>query len=99
MKLPPVLFEESCVFIIFNYSRFLLTADAHTSTSLHEASRETREQRSNLGLDTAEHRLHCYIDHNSGGCCSGYEPARGEVPKHYNYFPNLCAIVGFREML
>ena len=34
------------------------------------------------GLDTAEHRLHRYLDHNSG-CCSGYEPARGEAQGHY----------------
>ena len=43
-----LLFEECCVFKIFNFSRFLPTADTHTSTSLHEASRETQEQGSNL---------------------------------------------------
>ena len=43
-----LLFEECCVFKIFKISRFLPTADTRTSTSLHEASRETQEQRSNL---------------------------------------------------
>ena len=44
-----LLFEEYCVFKIFKISRFLPTADdTHTSTSQHEASRETQEQGSNL---------------------------------------------------
>ena len=51
------------------------------------------------GLATAEHRLHCYVDHNNSGCCSGYEPARrGEAPGHYNNLSNLYATVSFREM-
>ena len=48
-KLRVLLFEEYCVFKIFKISRFLPTADdTHTSTSQHEASRETQEQGSNL---------------------------------------------------
>ena len=43
-----LLFEECCVFKFFKISRFLPTADTHTSTSLHEASREIQEQGSNL---------------------------------------------------
>ena len=43
-----LLFEECCVFKIFKISRFFPTADTHTSTSLHEAFRETQEQGSNL---------------------------------------------------
>ena len=50
------------------------------------------------GLATAEHRLHCYVDHNNSGCCSGYEPARGEAPGHFNNLSNLYATVSFREM-
>ena len=50
------------------------------------------------GLATAEHRLHCYVDHNNSGCCSGYEPARGEAPGHYNNISNLYATVSFREI-
>ena len=94
-----LLFEEYCVFKISKISRFLPTADdTHTNTSQHEASRETQEQGSNLwACHTAEHRLHCYVDHNSG-CCSGYEPARGEAPGHYNNLSNLYATVSFREM-
>ena len=38
------------------------------------------------GLDTAEHRLHCYVDYNSG-CCSGDGPARSKAPGHNN---SLC---------
>ena len=42
-------FSRNVVFYkIFKISRFLPTADTHTSTSLHEASRETQEQGSNL---------------------------------------------------
>ena len=96
-----LLFEECCVFKIFKISRFLPTADdTHASTSQHDAFRETQEQGSNLrGLATAEHGLHCYVDHNNSGCCSGgYEPARGEAPGHYNNLSNLYATVSFREM-
>ena len=49
------------------------------------------------GLAAAKHRLHCYGDHNSC-CCSGYEPARGEAPGHYNNLSNLYATVSFREI-
>ena len=97
-----LLFEEYCVFKMFKISRFLPTAadDTHTSTSQHEASRETQDRSKGLtcGLATAEHRLHCYVDHNNSGCCSGYEPARGEAPGHYNNQSNLYATVSFREM-
>ena len=93
-----VLFEECCVFKIFKISRFLPTADTQTSTSLHEASRETQEQESNLWACHRRTSLALYVDHNNIGCCSGYEPARGEAQGHYNNLPNLYATVSFREM-
>ena len=95
-----LLFEEYCVFKIFKIFRFLPTADdTHTSTSQHEASRETQEQMSNLWT------CHCRTSlallrrpQQQSGCCSGYEPARGEAPGHYNNLSNLYATVSFREM-
>ena len=91
-----LLFEEYCVFKFFKISRFLPTADdTHTSTR-HPAKH--RSKGLTCGLATAEHRLYCYVDHNNSGCCSGYEPARGEAPGHYNNLSNLYATVSFREM-
>ena len=97
-----LLFEECCVFKFFKISRFLPTADdTHTSTSQHEASRETQEQGSNLWA------FHCRTSlallrrpqQQNSGCCSGYEPARGEAPGHYNNLSNpYAATVSFREM-
>ena len=82
-----------------NFYRFLPTADdTHTSTSQHEASRETQEQRSNLWACHCRTSIALLRNHNNSGCCSGYEPARGEAPGHYNNLPNLYATVSFREM-
>ena len=96
-----LLFEEFCVFKIFKISRFSPTQQMiHTPT--RASTRHPAKHRSKgltCGLATAEHRLHCYVDHNiNSGCCSGYEPARGEAPGHYNNLSNLYATVSFREM-
>ena len=69
--------------------------DTHTSTR-HPAKH--RNKGLTCGLATAEHCLHCCVDHNNSGCCSGYELARGEAPGHYNNLSNLYATVSFREM-
>ena len=96
-----LLFEEYCVFKIFKISRFLPTADDDTHTPARASTRHPAKHRSKgltCGLAIAEHRLHCYVDHNNSGCCSGYEPARGEAPGHYNNLSNLYATVSIREI-
>ena len=37
---------------------------------------------------SAERRLHSYVDHNSSGCYSVYEPARG-TPRSTETLPSL----------
>ena len=65
-----LLFEECCVFKIFKIFkiyRFLSTADM-IHTPARDSTRHPAKHRSKgltCGLATAEHRLHCYVDHNS----------------------------------
>ena len=77
------------------FSKFYDFSQQQTHTSAQACTRHPAKHGSKgltWGLDTAEHPLHCHVDHNSG-CCSGYEPARREASGHYNYLPNLCATV------
>ena len=55
-------------------SRFLPTADAQPARACTRYPAKHGSKGLTSGLDTAEHRLHCYVDHNSGGC-SGYKRA------------------------
>ena len=67
MELPPVLFGESCVFILFYFHDFCQQqthAPARRACTRHPAKHESKGL--TWGLDTAEHRLHCYVDHNNG---------------------------------
>ena len=95
-------FSRNVVFSRF--SNFYDFCQQQIHTPARACTRHPAKHRSKgltCGLATAEHRLHCYVDHNnrnSGGCCSGYEPARGEAQGHYNNLPNLYATVSFREM-
>ena len=88
--------------IVFSkFSKFLdFCQQQMIHTPVRASTRHPAEHRSKgltRGLATAEHCLHCYVDHNSG-CCSGYEPARGEAPGYYTNLSNLYATVSFREM-
>ena len=87
------------------YSKFLKILDFCQQQQMHTPARAcTRHPAKHgskgltCGLATAEHRLHCSVDHNNSGCCSGYEPARGEAQGHNNNLPNFYATVSFREM-
>ena len=94
-----LLFEDYCVFKIFKILDFCQQQMIHTparASTRHPAKH--RSKGLTCGLATAEHCLHCYVDHNNSGCCSGYEPARGEAPRHYNNLSNLYATVSFGEM-
>ena len=94
-----LLFEEYCVFKIFKIYRFLPTADdTHTSTSQHEASRETQEQRSNLWACHCRTSLALLRRPQQQWLLQWYEPARGEAPGHYNNLSNLYATVSFRDV-
>ena len=90
-----IVFSNFSKFLDFCQQQQMIHTPARASTR-HPAKH--RSKGPTCGLATAEHRLHCYVDHNSG-CCSGYEPARGEAPGHYNNLSNLYATtVSFREM-
>ena len=95
-----LLFEEYCVFKILKFLNFCQQQMMHTPAAQASTRHPTKHRSKGLtcGLATAEHRLRCYVDHNNSGCCSGYEPARGEAPGHYNNLSNLYATVSFREM-
>ena len=88
-------FQKFQKFSIFANSRY-----THQHEPARGIPRNTGARGKGLtcGLATAEHRLHCYVDHNNSGCCGGYEPARGEAQGHYNNLTNLYATVSFREM-
>ena len=91
-------FSRNVVFSKF--SKFYDFCQQQTHTPARACTRHPAKHGSKgltCGLDTAKHRLHCYVDHNIG-CCGGYDPARGEAQGHYNNLPNLCAPVSFREM-
>ena len=97
------LFEEYCNIVSSKFSKFLdFCQQQMIHTPARASMRHPAKHRSKgltCGFATAEHRLHCYVDHNnSSGCFSGYEPARGEAPGHYNNLYNLYATVSFREM-
>ena len=86
-------------------SKLLKFLDFRQQQMIHTPARAStrhpakhRSKGLSFGLATAEHGLHCYVDHNNSCCCSGYEPARGEAPGHYNNVSNLYATVSFREM-
>ena len=92
-------FSRNVVFS--NFSKFLDFCQQQIHTPARACTRHPAKYRSKgltCGLATAEHGVHCYVDHNNSGCCSGYEPARGEAQGHYNNLPNLYATVSFREM-
>ena len=88
-----------CFHFFFQFHDFC-RQQTHTpySTSLHEASRETRDQGSNLGAWHHRTSLALLRRPQRRFCCSGYYPARGEAPGHNNYLPNLYATVAFHEM-
>ena len=90
-----VVFSKFSKFLDFCQQQQMIHTPARASTR-HPA--KLRSQGLTCGLATVEHRLHCYVDHNNSGCCSGYEPAQGKAPGHYNNLSNLYATVSFREM-
>ena len=89
-------FSRNVVFS--NFSKFLDCCQQQMINTPARASTRHPAKHRSCGLATAEHRLHCYADHNNSGCCRGYEPARGEAPGHYNNLSNLYATVSFREV-
>ena len=93
-----LLFEECCVFKIFKISRFLPTADTHTSTSLHEASRETQEQGSNLWACHHRTSLALLRRPQQQWLLQWLRACTRRRTGHYNNLPNLYATVSFREM-
>ena len=96
-------FSRNIVFSKFSkFSKFLDFCQQQMIHTPRASTRHAAKHRSKgltCGFATAEPRLHCYVDHsNNSGCCSGYEPARGEAPGHYNNLFNLYATVSFREI-
>ena len=93
-------FSRNVVFSIF--SKFLdFCQKQMIHTPARASTRHPAKHRSKgltCGLAIADQSLHCYVDPNNSGCCSGYEPARGEAPGHYNNLSNLYVTVSFREM-
>ena len=79
--------------VVFSkYSKCLDFCQQQIHTPARACTRHPAKHRSKgltCGLATAEHRLHCSVDHNNSGCCIGYEPARGEAQRHYNNIPKL----------
>ena len=64
-------FSRNVVFSKF--SKFLDFCQQQIHTSARACTRHPEKHRSKgltCGLATAEHRLHCYVDHNNSGCCS-----------------------------
>ena len=95
-------FEGMLCFQNFQNFSIFCHQQIHTHTPARACTRHPAKQRSKgltYGLATAQHRLHCYVDHNNNsGCCSGYEPARGEAQGHCNNLPSHYATVSFCEM-
>ena len=64
MELSPVLFDESCAFIFPVFCQQQThTRPARRACTRPPAKHESKGQ--TWGLDIAEHRLHCYVDHNN----------------------------------
>ena len=64
-------FSRNVVFSKF--SKFLDFFQQQIHTPARACTRHSAKHRSKgltCGLATAEHRLHCYVDHSNSGCCS-----------------------------
>ena len=76
------------------FSKFSKFLDFCQQQMIHKPARAStrhpakhRSKGLTCGLATAEHRLHCYVDHNNSGCCSGYEPEEAKHRDTTTIFP------------